>query len=503
MEIDVTSAEYGANGTDTLDDYQQIQKALSLAWQKNISLKIHIPAGTYYISDMLEIYSNTYLEVDPAATIINTSNVSAAMICCSHRDESGNYCGHGVKTCTHGGHTQWSNIIIEGGTWNAGVTKTSTAELISCVKAEHGYNVVVRNGKFMNTNIHIVNFSATKKALIENCWLQNNMADNKKFPDTDEALHLDYTDVINEPDEYPHDKTPVDDVMIRNNTFYDVGCAIGAHSTTDVYVGTNITIENNTFIDVKCNAVNMYANKGVIVRNNVMKSSRATKSWCFLYTVFGEVTLTGNQVENVEAVWVKGSLISDFKVKMDSGNQMTKYYIVRYAPDINGKTKYLDRVTTGKKYKLKKCPFKKKGYRFVGWYGYNPLRNVWKSTTTNPTKWLALNRIYNSGLAIRKYKAGERVLNLIPYHHYTVKFIAQWKKIGDIRVKLQEKTVAYSGRPQKPKISVYEDGKVLSKKHYKVVYRKNKKIGTAKVIVKGKGDYKGKYASATFKIKKK
>ena len=40
MEIDVTSAEYGANGTDTLDDYQQIQKALSLAWQKNISLKI-------------------------------------------------------------------------------------------------------------------------------------------------------------------------------------------------------------------------------------------------------------------------------------------------------------------------------------------------------------------------------------------------------------------------------------------------------------------------------
>lgn len=502
--INVTDPYFGANGTDQADDYDAIQKALDIAWKENTAITVYIPAGTYYINDMLEIYSNTTLKVDPDAYIKNTSNTSDAMLCCSHRDENGNFCGHNVPSCTHGGHSQWSNIVVDGGTWDAGVTKTSTNELISCLKAEHGYNVTVRNGKYMNTNIHILNFSASQKVFVENCRLQNNMADDKKFPDTDEALHLDYTDVINEPEEYPHDKTPVDDVTIRNCTFYDVGCAIGAHSTTDVYVGTNILIENNTFIDVECNAINMYANKGVTVRNNVMYSNLPALSWSFLYTVFGEVTMTGNQVSNVEAVWVKGSLISTFPVIMDSGNSFTKYCICRYAADINSPSKYKDIVTTGQKYKVRGNPFRKPGYRFMGWYAYNPLRNVWKATIKQPTKWLSLDRINAATTyGLRIYAPGERTMNLIPYHHYTVLFIAKWQKKEKLSLRLSRNSFIYNGKKKKPAVTVYEGKKVLSKKYYRVQYKKNKKPGTAKVIITGKGYYKGERISKTFKIKKK
>ena len=78
--INVTDPYFGANGTDQADDYDAIQKALDIAWKENTAITVYIPAGTYYINDMLEIYSNTTLKVDPDAYIKNTSNTSDAML---------------------------------------------------------------------------------------------------------------------------------------------------------------------------------------------------------------------------------------------------------------------------------------------------------------------------------------------------------------------------------------------------------------------------------------
>ena len=56
----------------------------------------------------------------------------------------------------------------------------------------------------------------------------------------------------------------------------------------------------------------------------------------------------------------------------------------------------------------------------------------------------------------------------------------------------------YTGKAIKPNIKIAK----LSKKKYKVTYKKNKKVGTAQVIIKGKGSVKGK-VTLTFKIVKK
>lgn len=64
------------------------------------------------------------------------------------------------------------------------------------------------------------------------------------------------------------------------------------------------------------------------------------------------------------------------------------------------------------------------------------------------------------------------------------------------------KDQVYTGRAVTPKVTVTYKGKVISTKNYKLTYRNNVKAGTATVIVKGTGNFKGTL-TRTFKIVKK
>ncbi|MBQ6323193.1 MAG: leucine-rich repeat domain-containing protein [Lachnospiraceae bacterium] len=69
------------------------------------------------------------------------------------------------------------------------------------------------------------------------------------------------------------------------------------------------------------------------------------------------------------------------------------------------------------------------------------------------------------------------------------------------KVKLQKSKYTYNGKAQKPKVTaVRVNGKKIAKKYYTVSYKKNKNVGTGKVVVKGKGKYKGYKGTAQFKI---
>ncbi len=75
--------------------------------------------------------------------------------------------------------------------------------------------------------------------------------------------------------------------------------------------------------------------------------------------------------------------------------------------------------------------------------------------------------------------------------------------ISKAKITLSKKTYTYNGSAKKPTVKVKLNGKTLKKgTDYKVSYKNNIKVGTAKVIVKGKGKYSGK-KTVTFKIKKK
>ncbi len=76
-------------------------------------------------------------------------------------------------------------------------------------------------------------------------------------------------------------------------------------------------------------------------------------------------------------------------------------------------------------------------------------------------------------------------------------------KISKCTIKLSKTTFTYTGKQIKPKVTVKYKKKTLKNgKNYKLSYKNNKNPGTATVVIKGIGTYKGS-VKKTFKIKKK
>ena len=77
------------------------------------------------------------------------------------------------------------------------------------------------------------------------------------------------------------------------------------------------------------------------------------------------------------------------------------------------------------------------------------------------------------------------------------------QSISKASVTLSTSTYAYDGKAKKPGVTVKLNGKTLKNgTDYTVSYSNNTKVGTAKVTIKGKGNYTGS-VSKTFKIKNK
>ncbi len=75
------------------------------------------------------------------------------------------------------------------------------------------------------------------------------------------------------------------------------------------------------------------------------------------------------------------------------------------------------------------------------------------------------------------------------------------RRISSSEVKLSKTSYKYDGKAKKPSVTVRYCGKKLKKnRDYTVSYANNRKRGTAKVIVRGKGDYSGTITK-TFRIR--
>lgn len=65
-------------------------------------------------------------------------------------------------------------------------------------------------------------------------------------------------------------------------------------------------------------------------------------------------------------------------------------------------------------------------------------------------------------------------------------------KVSKCRFKLAKTTYTYTKKAIKPKVTMkFKSKKLKNKKNYTVTYKNNKKVGTATVIIKGKGSYQG------------
>lgn len=249
--VDVT--DFGADSSGEKDSYKAIQDALFYAVDNasdTIQLKVVVPPGEYRISKPLKIYSNTWLYMEGATIIRNFS--TGFMFRNALQNPAGGYDGE-------------RNIIIEGGCFDGNTNSSSTP--FSNVRLGHIRNLWIKGVEFRNNaDGHLLEIGGAQNVTIEDCTFHGYIGYKEK-----EAIQL---DTMNNSASFVHfepfDDTACDNVVIRNNYFYDLMRGIGSHSATIGVYYTNVLIAGNTFENITSCAMIMQNYKNCLVEDNVM-----------------------------------------------------------------------------------------------------------------------------------------------------------------------------------------------------------------------------------------
>lgn len=229
---------FGALGQDTIDDTAALQKALDQA-RAGVSVVINVPAGTYYISNVLFIQSNTTLNLDPNATIFRMdSSLSNNML----KNSDSNHRSTGYPD-----YTLSQNITVNGGIWNGGNIQNSTKST-NLIYFGHGNHITISNATIRNCHgSHALEFAGIQNGKIQNCTFDGFRFGNNDY--TSEAVQLDICYKNGDTEWTPGfdlDKTPCRNIVIENCSITDYPRGIGSHHVLSGVPYENITIRNNT-----------------------------------------------------------------------------------------------------------------------------------------------------------------------------------------------------------------------------------------------------------------
>ena len=442
--------ELNVNGTDTKSDRKAINKILKYATLIDETITVNVPAGTYYIDGPLTIYSDTNLTLKKGAVIKRFQRSAGSHMLISPVDSS-------VK-----GYNQCKNITITGGTWDGNTDGSKSA---NCIYIGHAKNVTIRDTVIRNNSgSHLIELAGVNNALIENVKLYGYKictASNYTASQADkEAIQLDYCGSVSTPLMKPHDLTPCKNITIRNCDIHDYMSGIGTHTCVSGVYSSNIKIENNKFTNITNACINLRNFKKVTINKN-----KASGFTTFLYANNSTGTVKNNTIKN-----------KSFTKKTSYG--------LRAA---NGIT-----VSNSSNFTIQKNTIQNSSSNGIC---------VWSgSTATIKSNKLKKNGLYGIRTSASTITLSKNTVSGNKSGCYDTYSDATIKSSDDIRsyyVALKEQ-YTYTGKAIKPKIKI----KNLNKKYYKVSYKKNKKVGTATVIIKGKGKVKNTL-KLTFKIVKK
>ena len=230
--------DFGAFGTDNEDDTHALQKALDQA-RDGVHVVITVPAGTYYISDVLYIQSNTTLNLDANATIYRSdSSLSNNML----KNSDAKHKSTGYK-----GYKLSQNITVTGGTWNGGNIYSSTKST-NLIYIGHADNVKITNTTIKNCHgSHALEFAGVQNGLISNCSFHGFRFGKNSY--TSEAIQLDICYKSGSTKWTPGftlDKTTCRNITIEYCTIEDYPRGIGSHHALSGVPYENIKIRNNT-----------------------------------------------------------------------------------------------------------------------------------------------------------------------------------------------------------------------------------------------------------------
>lgn len=267
--INVTDSPFGANGKDTKADDEAIQRALNVAKNTKQPIKVKIPAGTYYLSKRLKVYSNTTLKLNDRTTMKRMRRfVYGSMI----------QVGYGINQKTKiGKYNQARNVTIIGGKWIDDPENFYTDSPV--MRFHHCSNIVLKNCTFEKfSSKHALTFVAAKDVLIDSVTFKKQKLTKgsvlydlvKNKPKSAENAETIHTDFAGKGDgARPFDGTICDKIRISNCLFSDVYSGIGSHIRTRKK-GTSYIVCKNTFKKVKYNCLNMYSRDKVEIYSNKM-----------------------------------------------------------------------------------------------------------------------------------------------------------------------------------------------------------------------------------------
>ena len=351
--INVT--DHGADGSDKLDDWKAIQSCLNIARDTDDSVTIRIPAGKYYISNNLMIFSNTNLVLDDKAEIIRTDQNKSMLI--------------GEADASAGSYDQCKNVTVTGGIWNGNGSSDKASKAL--MKFQHGENIILKDCTIRNMcSRHMVGFSGIKNLTVRNVTFKDQYiytgndkgkgsAYEENIQDENfvamEALHIDYisSDGRSEPGSQPWDDTVNQNIHVENCYFENVISGVGSHYVVpDAPVSRGIHIVNNKFTNigntgihvcnysdalVEKNVMNAcgegirFNNSGGVVRNNdilidaaeVIRVNADTADNLFGMVIYdnSNIDLSGNKVSNAVKT---GIAVVDSKAGLISGNTVIK-----------------------------------------------------------------------------------------------------------------------------------------------------------------------------------
>ena len=312
--------DYGANGTDSTTDNEEINEALEECGQAGGGT-VYIPSGTYYLKKTLVIYSNTTLKLDNTTVLKMTKPGTTTML--------RNYSGYASTVFGSGSYTTSKNITITGGIWDGGVSGATYDKADDLIRIFCSTGITIKNATFQNVcGNHFLNFEQVNTADISNVTFRNmikyyNSSDSKN-PDytvlengnetvnkneteasvTSEAIQLDYYNSVS---------NYCKNISVTGCTFRGVISGIGNHH--EETSGQHITIKNNTFYDVENACLNLYNFKDVKASSNRAYNVRSFARVCS----GSDILLEGN----FSAAWSGRNAFNVFRVS-DGANLVIK-----------------------------------------------------------------------------------------------------------------------------------------------------------------------------------
>lgn len=301
----ITNASYSINTetrTITLscksgqDIRNKLNSALSAATKRGTAkdpYTVKIPKGNYKISRVINIFSNTTLDMG-GSTLTYTCKTGNML----SNGSAGTRKGKGK-----GGYKGYVNITIKNG-----IMKSNSKCKNCMVRLAHGTNFTIQNVTFDKCwGAHEMEVAGINGFTVKNCTFKN-LTPPKSAKTSYEALELDILANDRAFGDFINDATVMKNVLITGTKFSNSARGVGCHNQLIGSYHKNITISNCSFSNMKDAAIFGNAWTSSTIENNTMTN-------CGQGIYFSSVRAYGSSTYtklNGKKTY-KGSIVRDFK----------------------------------------------------------------------------------------------------------------------------------------------------------------------------------------------